>query len=111
MPASPSRSGGAVRRYAATIRTWPGWRAVRDRGGVRPSSPYTPRAPADIVLYQIVRDHFETFRADAARARDGDGLPRFIDESFAGSSGAASWRVGLRVSLCRLRAGSSRVCP
>jgi hypothetical protein len=31
------------------------------------------------VLYQIVRDHFETFRAQAASLRDGDGLPRFVE--------------------------------
>ena len=36
------------------------------------------------MLYQVVRDHFETFRADAARARDGDGLPRFIEKEFRG---------------------------
>ena len=34
--------------------------------------------------YQIVRDHLETFRAEAARAHDGDGLPRFIEEEFRG---------------------------
>ncbi|MBI4262916.1 MAG: transposase zinc-binding domain-containing protein [Acidobacteria bacterium] len=51
---------------------------------MRPSSAYAPRAPAESVLYQIVRDHFETFCADAARAHDGDGLPRFIEEEFRG---------------------------
>ena len=49
---------------------------------VRPSSTYEPRAPARGVLYQVVRDHFETFRAEAARVRDGEGLPRFIEEEF-----------------------------
>ena len=33
-------------------------------------------------LYQIVHDHFETFRAEAARLRDGDGLPRFVEHAF-----------------------------
>ena len=42
-----------------------------------PSTTYEPRCPAQTVLYQIVRDHFETFRAQAARLRDGEGLPRF----------------------------------
>jgi hypothetical protein len=34
------------------------------------------------VLYQIVRDHFETFRVQAASLRDGDGLPRFVEQEF-----------------------------
>jgi hypothetical protein len=34
------------------------------------------------VLYQAGRDHFETFRAQAARVCDGEGLPRFIEEEF-----------------------------
>jgi hypothetical protein len=36
------------------------------------------------VLYQLVRDHYETFAAEAASWRDGDGLPRFIDKEFRG---------------------------
>ena len=31
---------------------------------------------------QIVRDHFETFRTEAARVREGEGLPRFVEEEF-----------------------------
>ena len=34
------------------------------------------------MLYQIVRDHFETFRAQAANLRDGEGLPRFVERAF-----------------------------
>jgi hypothetical protein len=34
------------------------------------------------VLYQVVRDHFETFRAQAAGLRDGEGLPRFVEQEF-----------------------------
>jgi hypothetical protein len=34
------------------------------------------------VLYRIVREHFETFRAQAATLRDGEGLPRFVEEEF-----------------------------
>ena len=30
------------------------------------------------VLYHIVRDHFETFRAQAASLREGEGTPRLI---------------------------------
>jgi len=47
-----------------------------------PSSAYAPKAPAQSVLYQVVHDHFETFRAEAARAHDRDGLPRFVEEEF-----------------------------
>ena len=47
-----------------------------------PSVEYTPRSPGGSVLYQIVREHFETFRAEAAHLRDGEGLPRFVEEEF-----------------------------
>ena len=33
-------------------------------------------------MYQVVRDHFETFRAQAADLRDGEGLPRFVEQEF-----------------------------
>jgi len=45
---------------------------------------YEPRRAADSVLYQVVRDHYETFRAQASALRDGEGLPRFIDDEFHG---------------------------
>jgi hypothetical protein len=32
----------------------------------------------------VVRNHFETFRAESVRLRDGDGLPRFVEEEFRG---------------------------
>ena len=48
----------------------------------RPSVDYAPRDPGGSVLYQIVREHFETFRAEAAHLRDGEGLPRFVEEEF-----------------------------
>jgi hypothetical protein len=47
-----------------------------------PSGTYAPRAPAASVLYQVVRDHYHTFRAEASRLRDGEGLPRFVDDEF-----------------------------
>jgi hypothetical protein len=50
----------------------------------RPSSAYVPKAPAQGALYQVVRDHFETFSAEAARAHERGGLPRFIEEEFRG---------------------------
>jgi len=36
------------------------------------------------VLYQIVRDHFETFRAEAVSVGEREGLPRFIEQEFRG---------------------------
>ncbi len=48
-----------------------------------PLSPdYRPRTPPQGVLYRLVRDHFETFRAEAAALREGDGLPRFVEQEF-----------------------------
>jgi hypothetical protein len=44
-----------------------------------PSTTCEPRCPAQTALYQIVRDHLETFRAQAASLRDGVGLPRFVE--------------------------------
>jgi hypothetical protein len=34
------------------------------------------------VVCQVVRDHFDTFRAQAAGLRDGEGLPRFVEQEF-----------------------------
>jgi hypothetical protein len=48
----------------------------------RPSTSYEPRRPAGTVLHRIVQDHFETFLAQAARFRDGDGLPPFVEHAF-----------------------------
>lgn len=38
--------------------------------------------PAQGVLYQIVRDHFESFRQQAASLREGEGLVHFVEEEF-----------------------------
>ncbi len=46
-----------------------------------PSTSYEPRCPAQGTLYQIVYDHFETFRAQAS-LRDGEGLPWFVEQEF-----------------------------
>ena len=60
------------------------WRALRDVWGMGRASPdYTPKSPAQSVLYQAVRDHFETFRAEVARVYE-EALPRFIEEEFGG---------------------------
>ena len=53
-----------------------------------PSVEYTPRDPGGSVLQQIVREHFETFRAEAAHLRDGEGCGERIQgpESHKGHS-------------------------
>lgn len=43
---------------------------------------YAPRDAASGVVFRVVRDHFETFRAHAAAMRAGDGLPRFVEREF-----------------------------
>ena len=47
-----------------------------------PAAPYTPRDPTASVLYIVVREHVETFRVEAGRLRDGQGLPRFVEDEF-----------------------------
>lgn len=54
---------------------------------------YTPRDPGASVLYAVVRDHFETFRAESSRLRDGDGLPRLIEDEF-GAFLRCGWLAG-----------------
>jgi hypothetical protein len=48
----------------------------------RPSTSYEPRRPAASVLHRIVQDHLETFLAEAARMRDGEGVPQFVERAF-----------------------------
>ena len=33
-------------------------------------------------MYRVARDHFDTFRAQAAGLRDGEGLPRVVEQEF-----------------------------
>jgi hypothetical protein len=46
-----------------------------------PSGAYAPRDPAS-VLYRVVWEHYESFRAESACLRDGEGLPRFVEDEF-----------------------------
>ena len=70
-----------------------------------PSTSYTPRDPAGRVLYQVVRHHFETFRAQAASLRDGEGLPRFVEQEFRDFL-QCGWLAG---GFARFRCGSCGV--
>jgi hypothetical protein len=63
-----------------------------------PSGAYVPRDPAASVLYQVLRDHYETFRVEAGRLRDGEGLPRFVAEEFEAFSAAGGSRGDSRAS-------------
>ena len=66
------------------------------------SATYQPRTPEQQVLFHVVRDHFETFRAEAATIRDGEGLPRFVEDEF-----LAFLRCGsLAAGFARLRCGT-----
>ena len=69
-----------------------------------PSGTYAPRDPAASVLYQVVCDHDQTFRAEASRLRDGEGLPRFVVDEFDGFL-QCGWHAGgfarFRCTRCR----------
>ena len=78
--------------------------------GVPRSSRYEPRSPAQGVLYQVVRDHYETFRAQAARVCDGAGLPRFVQEEFEGFLRCGFLAGGFARFQCR-GCGLDRLVP
>jgi hypothetical protein len=68
-------------------------------GGVsQPSSTYEPRTPSQGAVYQVVRDHFETFGAQAAGLREAEGLPRFVEQAAFARSASASHAVALSAS-------------
>src|SRR5437773_11117349 len=43
---------------------------------------YEPRAMEGTVLHRVVREHFETCRAEIAARTDGGGLPQFVEREF-----------------------------
>src|SRR5437016_8701947 len=43
---------------------------------------YQPRATEGTVLHRVIREHFETFRAEIAARTDGGGLPHFVEREF-----------------------------
>jgi hypothetical protein len=75
-----------------------------------PSTTYEPRCPAHTALYQIVRDHFETFRAQAASLRDGEGLPRFVEQEFRNLL-QCGWLAGGFARFCCGDCGLDRLVP
>lgn len=81
------------------------------------STTYQPRRPAQGALHQLVRDHFETFRAQAAHLRDGQGLPRFVEQAAFERSATASLAEALaeagvsRLPDVRVSGGWLRAVP
>jgi hypothetical protein len=74
-----------------------------------PSVDYTPRDPADDVLHRIMRDHLQSFLADAAHLRAGEGLLRLVEEEFRAFVTCGSLAGGFarfRCTACRLGAWS-----
>ena len=48
----------------------------------RQSASYEPRDPAGSVLHRIVQEHLESFLEQAARLREGEGVPPFVERAF-----------------------------
>ena len=91
-PFSLNPSGGT-----SATRAGCGTRFALLGGASQSSAAYEPRLSSQNVVYQVVRDHFEALRAQAAGLRDGEGLPRFVEEEF---------RAFLRCGFLALRPGS-----
>ena len=47
-----------------------------------PAVEYAPRDPSASAIYAVIREHVEGFLVEATRRRDGDGVPRFVEEEF-----------------------------
>jgi hypothetical protein len=74
--------GRGVSRCRESGAVCPGTSPATLRRVALPSARYESRRPAEDVLYQIVQAHFETFLAQAASLRDGEGLPPFVEGEF-----------------------------
>jgi hypothetical protein len=69
----------ALTRNQPPVAAAGGWRTPGLIVCMPRSARYEPRSPAQGV--QVVRDHYETFRAQTDRLCDGAGLPRFVQEA------------------------------
>jgi hypothetical protein len=56
--------------------------AASGSGYGRACSTYVRRRPEDTVLHRMVREHLETFLAEARLRGGGDGLPAFVEREF-----------------------------
>src|SRR5664279_655761 len=59
----------------------PGLRGCPEGLG-RARSTYVRRRPEDTVLHHVVREHLETFLAEARLRGGGEGLPRFVEREL-----------------------------
>jgi hypothetical protein len=57
-------------------------------------------------LHQVVREHFETFRAQAAGLRNGEGLARFVEQAALARSAPASLAEALAETGELVKAGA-----
>jgi hypothetical protein len=81
----------------------------------QPSETFEPRMPSQGVVYQVVRDHCENFRAQAAGLRDREGLPLFVEQAAFARSAPASLAEALAEAgvsrVAALRWPCERSCP
>ena len=76
--ATAQLAGAHASSEEATAR---GYRVVHPRGcGVRRA--YVPRQPERTVLHRVVREHLETFLAEARHRGGGEGLPLFVEREL-----------------------------
>ena len=57
-------------------------RAAPQRAAAATAARYERRRPEQTPLYRLVRQHYETFAAEAANASGGVGLPQFVKDEF-----------------------------
>jgi hypothetical protein len=60
----------------------PGYPDALGAGYGRARSTYVRRRPEDTVLHRLVREHLETFLAEARLRGGGEGLPIFVEREF-----------------------------
>ena len=73
------RRGITERVPAAEV---PGCPAGSAAGYGRGRSTYVRRRPEDTVLHRVVREHLETFLAEARLRGGGEGLPAFVEREL-----------------------------
>lgn len=64
-----------------------------------------PRRAGERALYRIVRDHLETFRAQASVLRDGEGRPAFGPTRMPDLI-VSTWRIVIAAFGVRFQAGT-----
>jgi Putative transposase/Transposase zinc-binding domain len=75
-PGQPATPQG---RSLSRARSWHGPREGQPMAALAPA--YTPRRPAETILYALVREHLESFLTHAREHYDG-GLPRYVEREL-----------------------------